>query len=115
MGLKAMVEAKGYNGLIVGIRRDEDGTRAKERVFSARDGGGAWDVRDQKPEFWDQYNTDFPPGAHVRVHPLLHDVAHRRQFAPRYLAAAYRVDMETPHPADPNNPYPNHVASPFAR
>ena len=71
-GLKAMVEEKGYNGLIVGIRRDEDGTRAKERVFSARDGEGAWDVRDQKPEFWDQYNTDFPPGAHVRVHPLLH-------------------------------------------
>ena len=71
-GLKAMVEEKGYNGLIVGIRRDEDGTRAKERVFSARDGEGVWDVRDQKPEFWDQYNTDFPPGAHVRVHPLLH-------------------------------------------
>ncbi len=71
-GLKTMVEERGYNGLIVGIRRDEDGTRAKERVFSARDGHGAWDVRDQKPEFWDQYNTDFPPGTHVRVHPLLH-------------------------------------------
>ncbi len=71
-GLKAMVREKGYDGLIVGIRRDEEGTRAKERIFSARDSKGGWDVRGQKPEFWDQFNTEFPPGAHIRVHPLLH-------------------------------------------
>jgi len=71
-GLKAVVADGEFAGLIVGIRRDEEGTRAKERVFSPRDRAGAWDARDQKPEFWDQFNTDFPAGTHVRVHPLLH-------------------------------------------
>ena len=61
-----------FDGVIAGIRRDEEGTRAKERVFSPRDNNGHWDYRDQPPEFWHQYNTEFPPGTHVRVHPLLH-------------------------------------------
>ena len=47
-------------------------TRAKERVFSPRGLAGQWDFKDQPPEFWDQYKTDFPPGTHIRVHPLLH-------------------------------------------
>ena len=71
-GLKAVVAELGYSGLIAGIRRDEEGTRAKERVFSPRGIGSAWDVRNQPPEFWDQYNTHFPPGSHLRIHPLLH-------------------------------------------
>ena len=71
-GLKRLIAENGYNGLIAGIRRDEEGTRAKERVFSPRGEGGKWDFRDQPPEFWDQYNTDFPPGTHIRIHPLLH-------------------------------------------
>jgi sulfate adenylyltransferase subunit 2 len=71
-GLKAVVAEFGYTGLIAGIRRDEEGTRAKERVFSPRGTGSAWDVRNQPPEFWDQYNTVFPPGTHLRIHPLLH-------------------------------------------
>ena len=71
-GLKAMVESKGFEGLFAGIRRDEEGTRAKERYFSPRGIDGKWDVRDQPPEFWGQFNTDFPPGTHVRIHPLLH-------------------------------------------
>ncbi len=71
-GLKAMVEQKGFEGLFAGIRRDEEGTRAKERYFSPRGIDGKWDVRDQPPEFWGQFNTDFPPGTHIRVHPLLH-------------------------------------------
>ncbi|HEX9646400.1 MAG TPA: sulfate adenylyltransferase subunit CysD [Alphaproteobacteria bacterium] len=71
-GLKALIAAHGYSGIIAGIRRDEEGTRAKERVFSPRGPGARWDVRNQPPEFWDQYNTDFPPGTHVRIHPLLH-------------------------------------------
>ncbi|HXV74621.1 MAG TPA: sulfate adenylyltransferase subunit CysD [Sphingomonadales bacterium] len=71
-GLKALVENEGFTGLIAGIRRDEEGTRAKERVFSPRGKSGAWNAADQPPEFWDQFNTDFPPGCHVRVHPLLH-------------------------------------------
>ena len=70
-GLKAVLAEKKYNGLIAGIRRDEQATRAKERVFSPRGADGGWDIREQPPEFWDQYNTDFPTDAHVRVHPLL--------------------------------------------
>ena len=46
--------------------------RAKERVFSPRGESGQWDFRDQPPEFWDYFNTDLPPGTHLRVHPLLH-------------------------------------------
>lgn len=71
-GLKAMVEKHAFNGLIAGIRRDEEATRAKERVFSPRGAKGEWDFKDQPPEFWDQFKTDFPPGTHVRIHPLLH-------------------------------------------
>jgi sulfate adenylyltransferase subunit 2 len=66
----AIVEHK-LRGIIVGIRRDEEGSRGKERVFSPRSGQAEWDVTAQPPEFWDQYRTDVPPGEHVRVHPLL--------------------------------------------
>ncbi len=70
VGLKRLIKERGFTGIVAGIRRDEEGTRSKERVFSPRGEGGKWDFRDQPPEFWDQYNTDFPPGTHVRVHPL---------------------------------------------
>lgn len=60
-----------FTGVIVGVRSDEEGTRSKERYFSARDKEGHWDVADQPPEFWNQYKTDFEPGTHVRIHPLL--------------------------------------------
>ena len=60
-----------YTGVIAGIRADEEGSRAKERYFSPRDAGNRWEAGDQPPEFWNQFNTDFPPGAHVRVHPIL--------------------------------------------
>ncbi len=71
-GLKAFLEKEGFTGVIAGIRRDEQATRAKERVFSPRNTAGAWDFKDQPPEFWDQFNTEFPPGTHLRIHPLLH-------------------------------------------
>jgi sulfate adenylyltransferase subunit 2 len=70
-GLNKMIEAHGFTGIIAGIRRDEEGTRAKERVFSPRGVGNVWDVRNQPPEFWDQFRTEVPPGAHLRIHPLL--------------------------------------------
>ncbi len=70
-GLKKLLAERGYTGVVVGIRRDEEGTRAKERVFSPRGVGAEWDMRNQPPEFWEQYNTALPPGAHLRVHPLL--------------------------------------------
>jgi len=60
-----------YTGVIVGVRADEEGSRSKERYFSPRDKNNDWDVGDQPPEFWGQYKTDFAPGTHLRIHPLL--------------------------------------------
>ncbi|MEM6781365.1 MAG: phosphoadenosine phosphosulfate reductase family protein, partial [Pseudomonadota bacterium] len=60
-----------FKGVICGIRRDEQGLRAKERVFSPRANDGSWDFKDQPAEFWDQYKTETPEGAHMRVHPIL--------------------------------------------
>ncbi|HOP12139.1 MAG TPA: sulfate adenylyltransferase subunit CysD [Oscillospiraceae bacterium] len=60
-----------YTGVIVGVRADEEGSRSKERYFSPRDSHNDWDIGDQPPEFWGQYKTDFKPGTHIRVHPLL--------------------------------------------
>lgn len=60
-----------FTGVIVGLRADEEGSRSKERYFSARDAKSRWDVSDQPPEFWNQHNTDFAPNTHVRIHPLL--------------------------------------------
>jgi sulfate adenylyltransferase subunit 2 len=71
-GLKLILKQHAFRALITGIRRDEEGTRAKERVFSPRSDDGNWDFLDQPPEFWGLYNTVFPEGAHMRVHPLLH-------------------------------------------
>ncbi len=71
-GLKELLKEYDFKGIICGIRRDEQGLRAKERVFSPRSLDGAWDFKDQPAEFWDQYKTEFPEGCHVRVHPILH-------------------------------------------
>ena len=71
-GLKLALAKYGFDGLIAGIRRDEEPTRAKERVFSLRGIDGGWDVRDQPPEFWNHFNASPPRGAHVRIHPILH-------------------------------------------
>ncbi len=60
-----------YIGVIVGVRADEEGSRSKERYFSPRDKQSDWNVDDQPPELWNQYKTDFAPGTHIRVHPLL--------------------------------------------
>lgn len=60
-----------YTGVIVGVRADEEGSRSKERYFSLRDRENLWHIDDQPPEFWNQFNTTFPPGSHVRIHPLL--------------------------------------------
>jgi sulfate adenylyltransferase subunit 2 len=70
-GLKLALAKHGFDGLIAGIRRDEEPTRAKERIFSPRGIEGGWDVRDQPPEFWNHFNASLPPGAHLRVHPIL--------------------------------------------
>ncbi len=60
-----------FTGVIVGIRADEEGSRSKERYFSPRDKQSEWDVVEQPPELWNQFKTDFAPGTHIRIHPLL--------------------------------------------
>lgn len=72
LGLKDVIEKRGFTAILAGIRRDEEGTRAKERYFSPRGADNSWDVKEQPPEFWDQFKTDFPPGTSLRIHPLLH-------------------------------------------
>ncbi len=64
-------DAGPFHGVIVGARADEEGSRSKERYFSPRDKNNLWDVGEQPPEFWNQFKTDFAPGTHVRIHPLL--------------------------------------------
>lgn len=60
-----------FEGVIAGIRADEEGSRSKERYFSPRGADQSWDLDAQPPELWNQYKTDFAPGTHVRIHPLL--------------------------------------------
>ena len=73
-GLRLAVERHGLHGLILGIRRDEHGVRAKERVFSPRAADLTWDYKDQPTELWDLFGS--PAGVrtahHTRVHPMLH-------------------------------------------
>lgn len=71
-GLQDVIADNGFEAVFLGIRRDEEGTRAKERYFSPRDKNFEWDFKDQPPELWDQFKTDFAPGTHIRIHPLLH-------------------------------------------
>ena len=70
-GLKKVIKENKFKGVIAGIRRDEQGTRAKERIFSPRDELGKWEPKNQPPEFWDQSNFNYPDSVHLRIHPLL--------------------------------------------
>jgi len=70
-GLKKILNDYKFKAVIAGIRRDEQGTRAKERFFSPRDDEGTWDIKNQPPEFWDQFHTKYPANVHLRIHPLL--------------------------------------------
>ncbi|MCI0621749.1 MAG: sulfate adenylyltransferase subunit CysD [Acidobacteria bacterium] len=67
--LNAIEEFK-FDAAFGGARRDEEKSRAKERVFSFRDEFGQWDPRNQRPELWNLYNTKIAPGQHIRVFPL---------------------------------------------
>ncbi|MFP4197949.1 MAG: sulfate adenylyltransferase subunit CysD [Methanomassiliicoccales archaeon] len=70
--LKDCIREKGFKALLLGIRRDEHGIRAKERVFSPRTRNFEWDYKDQPPELWDQFKNKQAGEEHIRVHPLLH-------------------------------------------
>jgi sulfate adenylyltransferase subunit 2 len=62
--------AGGYDAAFGGARRDEEKSRAKERVYSFRDEFGQWDPKNQRPELWNIYNSRVDKGQHIRVFPL---------------------------------------------
>ena len=67
--LEAIEELR-FDALIGGARRDEEKARAKERIFSHRDGFGQWQPKAQRPELWTLFNTRLAPGEHFRVFPI---------------------------------------------
>ncbi len=69
-GLRQALDAGGYDLIFGGARRDEEKSRAKERVFSFRAQGHRWDPKAQRPELWNLYNTRINPGETIRVFPL---------------------------------------------
>jgi sulfate adenylyltransferase subunit 2 len=64
------IEKHGFTAAFGGARRDEERSRAKERVFSFRDDFGQWDPKNQRPELWGLYNARIHQGEHMRVFPL---------------------------------------------
>jgi len=68
--LKAALTQYGFDAAFGGARRDEEKSRAKERVFSFRDKSHRWDPKNQRPELWNLYNTKVNPGESIRVFPL---------------------------------------------
>jgi sulfate adenylyltransferase subunit 2 len=60
----------GFDAAIGGARRDEEKSRAKERIFSFRDDKGQWDPKNQRPELWNLFNSRVHPGESLRVFPL---------------------------------------------
>jgi sulfate adenylyltransferase subunit 2 len=64
------LRAGGFDAAIGGARRDEEKSRAKERIFSFRDARGQWDPKNQRPELWNLYNPRIDPGESLRVFPL---------------------------------------------
>jgi sulfate adenylyltransferase subunit 2 len=68
--LKQALDAHGFDAAFGGARRDEEKSRAKERIFSFRSAGHAWDPRNQRPELWNLYNTRIHRGETMRVFAL---------------------------------------------
>ena len=69
-GLRQALDAGGFDAAFGGARRDEEKSRAKERIFSHRSAAHAWDPRNQRPELWHLYNTRIRQGESMRVFPL---------------------------------------------
>ena len=68
--LRDAVEKHGFDACFGGARRDEEQSRAKERIYSLRDKNHRWDPKNQRPEMWNLYNGHINPGEEVRVFPL---------------------------------------------
>ena len=69
-GLTQALDQHGFDAIFGGARRDEEKSRAKERVFSFRTAGHRWNPKAQRPELWNLYNTHIRPGETIRVFPL---------------------------------------------
>lgn len=69
-GLKQALDRYGFDAAFGGARRDEEKSRAKERIFSFRSRNHRWDPKNQRPELWSIYNTRIRPGESIRVFPL---------------------------------------------
>jgi len=70
--LKLIIKKHNLKAILLGIRRDEHGIRAKERYFSPRDSQFKWDYENQPAELWDQYQSMVEEEEHFRIHPILH-------------------------------------------
>jgi sulfate adenylyltransferase subunit 2 len=68
--LKDALDLHGFTAAYGGGRRDEEKSRAKERIFSFRNSAHAWDPKNQRPEMWDLYNTKINKGESIRVFPI---------------------------------------------
>ena len=68
--LRQALDQYGFDAAFGGARRDEEKSRAKERIFSFRSKSHTWDPRDQRPELWNLFNTRINPGESIRVFPL---------------------------------------------
>jgi sulfate adenylyltransferase subunit 2 len=99
-GLLRGLEAGSYDAVIGGARREEERSRAKERIFSFRDAHGQWDPKNQRPELWNIYNGRINPGESIRVFPLSNwtelDIwryieQERIEVVPLYVAAEREV------------------------
>ena len=100
--LKQALDKHGFDAAFGGARRDEEKSRAKERVFSVRSASHGWDPKNQRPEFWHLYNTRLNAGESLRVFPIsnwteadvwAYILAERIEIPPLYLAAP-RVVVE---------------------
>jgi sulfate adenylyltransferase subunit 2 len=69
-GLKQALDIHKFDAAFGGARRDEEKSRAKERIFSFRSANHRWDPKNQRPELWNLYNTRVRPGESIRVFPL---------------------------------------------
>jgi sulfate adenylyltransferase subunit 2 len=70
VALREALDMHGFDAAIGGSRRDEEKSRAKERIFSVRDPGHRWNPREQRPELWRTYNTRLAPEQTMRVFPI---------------------------------------------
>ena len=95
-GLKQALDKYEFDAAFGGARRDEERSRAKERIFSFRDSNHQWDPKNQRPELWNMYNTRIRKGESVRVFPLsnwteldvwLYVLRENIPIVPLYLAA----------------------------